>query len=77
MTILNLLVIAIILAVAVWIWYNYAVPNLPPPLVFLRWFVPLLVAVAIILWLLSLVFGGSILNTKILFIFLPPLLRSE
>lgn len=65
MTILNIIVVLVILAVAYFVWQRMVVPNLRPPLDFLVWLVPLLVGVVIVIYLLSLVFGGNLLNTKV------------
>lgn len=66
MTIIQIIVVLVLLALAWFVWQRLVSPNIPAPLAFLRWLVPLLVGVVLIIWLLSMVFGGNILNTKIL-----------
>lgn len=62
MTIVQLVVIIIVLCVVAWLWNTYVAPHVPPPL---NWLIPLIVALLLIVWLLSLVGllpGGKIIG---------------
>lgn len=69
----KILLLAIGLVVAWFLWQRFVVPALKPPLDFLVWLVPALIALAVIFWILSQIFGVDILHVKIFYLFLPPL----
>lgn len=65
MTLIQLVVLVVVLCIVAWLYNAYVGPHLPPPL---NWVIPLVFALLIILWLLSLV--GLLPGGKI-FGFLP------
>lgn len=69
----RILFIAIVLVVAWFLWQRFVVPALKPPLDFLVWLVPALIAIAVILWLLSTALGIDILHMKVFLLAVPAL----